>query len=102
VAVIVVRFKLRCSPDKAEKVRGLLAAVQSASQPVQGVITFDIGRDLLDENAFIATEVFEDRAALDRQESLTEVAAAMATFEDALVAPPEATIYHVDSSEPYE
>jgi quinol monooxygenase YgiN len=102
VAVIVVRFKLRCSPDKTEEVEGLLAAVQSASQAVSGVITFDIGRDLLDENAFIATEVFDDRAALDRQEALPEVAAAMAAFDGALVEPPEATIYHVGSSEPYE
>jgi quinol monooxygenase YgiN len=102
VAVIVVRFKLRCSPDNAEEVRGLLAAVQSASQVVPGVISFDIGRDLLDPNAFIATEVFEDRTALDRQEALPEVDAAMAAFDGALVAPPEATIYHVDSSEPYE
>ncbi len=100
--MIVVRFKLRCSPDKAEEVRGLLAAVQSASQAVPGVISFDIGRDLLDADAFIATEVFDDRASLDRQEALPEVAAAMAAFDGALVAPPEATIYHVDSSEPYE
>ncbi len=100
--MIVVRFKLRCSPDNAEEVRGLLAAVQSASQVVPGVISFDIGRDLLDPNAFIATEVFEDRTALDRQEALPEVDAAMAAFDGALVSPPEATIYHVDSSEPYE
>lgn len=99
--MIVVRFKLRCLPDKADEVRGLLAAVQSASQTVPGVVTFDIGRDLLDPHAFIATEIFDDRAALDRQEALPEVAAAMASFDGALVAPPEATIYHVDSSEPY-
>jgi quinol monooxygenase YgiN len=85
--VIVVRFKLRCSPGNAEEVRGLLAAVQSASQAVPGVITFDIGRDLLDADAFIATEVFDDRAALDRQEALPEVAAAMAAFDGALVVP---------------
>jgi quinol monooxygenase YgiN len=88
VTVIVVRFKLRCSPDKAEEIRALLAAVQSASQAVPGVITFDIGRDLLDADAFIATEVFNDRAALNRQEALPEVAAATAEFDGALVAPP--------------
>jgi quinol monooxygenase YgiN len=100
--MIVVRFKLRCSPEMAEEINGLLAAVQAASQAVPGVITFDIGRDLLDADAFIATEVFADRAALDSQEALPEVAAAMAAFEGALVAAPEATIYHVESSEPYE
>lgn len=100
--MIVVRFKLRCLPDKAAEVRDLLAEVQSASQAVPGVVTFDIGRDLLDANAFIATEVFDDRAALDRQEALPEVAAAMAAFDGALVASPEATIYHVEASEPYE
>lgn len=100
--MIVVRFKLRCSPDKTDEVMALLAEVQSASQAVPGVITFDIGRDLLDADAFIATEVFDDRAALDRQEALPEVAAVMAAFDGALVAAPEATIYHVESSEPYE
>jgi quinol monooxygenase YgiN len=65
------------------------------------VISFDIARDVTDPNAFIAVEVFEDRAALDRQESLAEVQATIGLLGDLVVAPPEATIYHVSSAEPW-
>jgi quinol monooxygenase YgiN len=49
----------------------------------------------------VATEVFADRAALDRQESQPEVAKARAVLGESLVAEPEATIFHVSSSEPH-
>jgi hypothetical protein len=42
------------------------------SRTVDGVISFDVARDLADPSAFIATEVFEDEAARDRQESLPQ------------------------------
>lgn len=71
------------------------------SRAVDGVISFDIGRDLTDPNSFIATEVFEDRAALDRQESLPVVGQVLAVLGESLAAPPEATIYNVSSSEPH-
>jgi quinol monooxygenase YgiN len=51
--------------------------------------------------SFIATEVFEDRAALDRQESLREVGKVLALLPESVAAAPEATIYHVSSSEPH-
>jgi quinol monooxygenase YgiN len=46
-------------------------------------------------------EVFEDRAALERQESLPEVGRTLAVLEESLVAEPEATVFHVSSSEPW-
>lgn len=82
----------------------MLAALKdliAPSRTLGGVVRFDIGRDLADPNAFIATEVFEDRAALDRQESLPEVAKALAVLEDSLTGDPEATIFHVSSAEPW-
>jgi quinol monooxygenase YgiN len=99
--MIVVRFKMRCQPGKTEQVMALLKEVITPSRALDGVISFDIARDLADPDAFIATEVFEDRAALDRQESLPEVAKVMAIFPESLAAEPEATIFHVSSSEPY-
>ena len=98
--MIVVRFKMQCKPERAEQVMAALKEVIAPSRTTEGVISFDIGRDLSDPNAFIATEVFVDRAALERQESLPEVAAVMGLFETALVAEPEATVYEVSSSEP--
>jgi quinol monooxygenase YgiN len=99
--VIVVRFKVQCQPEKAESVMAALKDVIAPSRALGGVISFDIARDLADPNSFIATEVFEDRAALDRQESQPEVARALAVFEESLAAEPEATIFHVSSSEPH-
>jgi hypothetical protein len=47
----------------------------------------------------IATEVFEDVTARERQESLPEVAEVMTMLPDCVAAPPEATVSHVSSSE---
>jgi hypothetical protein len=44
-------------------------------------------------DAFIATAVYEDGAALERQESVPEVLRAMALFAESLVAPPKRTIF---------
>jgi quinol monooxygenase YgiN len=44
--------------------------VVSRSRGVEGVLSFDVGRDLTDPHGFVATEGFADRAALDRQEVL--------------------------------
>jgi quinol monooxygenase YgiN len=99
--VIVVRFKVRCQPDKAAQVEAAFQQVIAPAREVEGVINFDIARDLSDPSCFIATEVFEDRAALDRQESIPEVANVMSILPDSLAGPPEATIYNVSSAEPH-
>jgi quinol monooxygenase YgiN len=66
---------------------------------MKGVVSFDIARALDDPTVFIATEVFEDPVARERQEALPEVAKVMAILPEVLVAAPEATIFHVSSSE---
>lgn len=96
--MIVVRFRMQCQPGTAEDVGEVLARVVPASRALDGVVSFDIGRDVVDPDAFIATEVFEDRAALDRQEALPEVAAAMAVLERSLATEPDATIFDVAGS----
>ena len=97
--MILVRFRMRCRPDATEQVMAALEEVIAPSRALDGVISFDIGRDLADPDSFVAAEVFEDRAALERQESLPEVASALALLKRSLVAQPEATIFHVSSSE---
>ena len=99
--MIVVRFKVRCEPDKTDQVMAAFQKVIGPSRGVEGVISFDIARDLADPDSIIATEVFEDRTALERQESLPEVAETLAVLEGSLAADPEATIFHVSSSEPW-
>lgn len=54
--MIVVRFKVQCQPEKTEQVNAALQEVIAPSRALDGVISFDIGRDLADPNSFIATE----------------------------------------------
>jgi quinol monooxygenase YgiN len=77
-----------------------LSEVIVPARATTGVISFDIARDLTDPNSFIATEVFEDEAARERQEALPQVGHVMALLPESVAGPPEATLYHVSSSEP--
>jgi quinol monooxygenase YgiN len=99
--MIVVRFKVQCQSGKTDPLIAAFKEVVAASRPLAGVVSFDIGRDLADPDAFVATEVFEDRAALDRQEALPEVKKTIDLLGSVLAGPPEATIFHVSSSEPW-
>jgi quinol monooxygenase YgiN len=99
--VLVVRFRVVSKPDRAEELRSAFEAIVASSREVDGVVHFDIGRDVTDANAFIATEVFEDASALQRQEAQEQVQAVMALLPDVVAAPPEATIFEVASSRPW-
>ena len=73
--MIVIRFKVQCRPDRIEEAVRAFAAVVPPSREVEGVVSFDIARDVVDPNSIVAVEVFEDDAARERQESLPEVGA---------------------------
>jgi quinol monooxygenase YgiN len=94
--LIVLRFKVRCRPEKTEEVRAALADVIDAARSTEGVVSFDIARDLSDENAFVATEVFVDEAARERQEALPQVATVMGLLPSSLAAPPEMTVFSAE------
>jgi quinol monooxygenase YgiN len=96
--MLVLRFKVQVQPDKIDEALDAFRAVVAPSREVDGVIEFDIGRDLTDPNSIIATEVFEDEAARERQESLPEVARVMELLPTALAGPPEATQFEVASA----
>jgi quinol monooxygenase YgiN len=99
--MIVVRFKVKCKPERIEQAAAAFTEVINPSRGVEGVINFDIARDLHDPNSIIATEVFADRAALERQESLPAVQKIIGLLPEFLAGDPEATIYNVSSSEPW-
>ena len=99
--MLVVRVMVRSKPDTAEQVMSALKDVVSPSRMLDGVVSFDIGRDLTDPDVFTATEVFEDRAALERQQALPEIAKALEVQQQSLAADPQATIFNVSSSEPW-
>jgi quinol monooxygenase YgiN len=98
--MLVVRFKVQCQPDKTTGLAAAMKEVVGAARGLAGVIHFDIAQDLTDANALIATEVFEDRAAMEREEALPEVAKVIELMQaGALAGTPEWTIFEVASSE---
>ena len=99
--MIVVRFKVQCKPDKTEQALAQFEEVIAPSRAVDGVVSFDIGHDLANPDSVIAIEVFEDRAALERQESLPVVQKTIGLLEEFVAAEPEATVFDVSSSEPH-
>jgi quinol monooxygenase YgiN len=99
--VIVVRFKVQCQPEMTEEALAAFKEVIAPSRAVDGVISFDIARDIADPDSIIAVEVFEDRAALERQESLPAVQKIIGLLGKWVAAPPEAIIFHVSAAEPH-
>jgi quinol monooxygenase YgiN len=97
--MLVIRFKVKCQPGKVEEAIAVFEPVIAPSRAIDGVLHFDIGRDIADADCIIATEVFADKAARDRQESLSEVAKVMSVLPQIIAAPPEATVFNVSSSE---
>jgi quinol monooxygenase YgiN len=91
--MIILRQQMRSKPERTEDVWAALAAIVPGARATPGVVSLDIARDLLDPDSFVATAVYEDAAAVERQESAPEVHAAMAIFPDALAAPPDRKFY---------
>jgi quinol monooxygenase YgiN len=91
--MVILRQQMRAKPGRTDDVLAALAAIVPGARATQGVISLDIARDLLDPDSFVATGVYEDGAALARQESTPEVHNAMAMFSEALAAPPDRKIY---------
>lgn len=99
--MIVLRLKMQCRPEKTEQAMAAFEEVIAPSRAVDGAVSYDIGRDIANPDSFIVVEVYEDRAALERQESLPVVEKTIGLLEEFLAAEPEATIFHVSSSEPW-
>lgn len=99
--MIIVRFKVKSKPEKSDQLRAAFEKVVAPSRVVNGVLNFDIAEDLTEPGAFIATEVFADRAALQQQEALLEVKRVLDLLPETLASEPEATLYHVSSAEPW-
>src|SRR3954449_2756063 len=92
-AMVILRFKIYSKPDKSDELMAALAEIITPARATEGVVEFDIARVLRDPDSFIATAIYEDGAALERQESLAEVHRVMAMLPESLVAPPERTIF---------
>jgi quinol monooxygenase YgiN len=91
--MVILRFKIRSKPDKSDELMAALAEIIAPARATEGVLDLDIARVLREPDAFIATVVYEDGAALERQESLPEVHRVMAMLPESLAAPPERTIF---------
>src|SRR6202046_1972091 len=91
--MIILHQEMRAKPEKSDGGWAALAAIIPGARATEGVIKLDIARDLLDPDSFVATGVYLDGAALERQESAPEVHSAMAMFADSLAGPPDRRIY---------
>ena len=67
--MVILRQQMRSKPGRTDDVWAALAAIIPGARTTPGVISLDIARDLLDPDSFIATGIYEDGAALERQES---------------------------------
>ena len=91
--MVILRQQMRSKPERTDDVLAALAAIIPDARATQGVISLDVARDLLDPDSFVATGIYEDGAALERQESAPAVHRAMAMFSEALAAPPDRMVY---------
>ena len=91
--MLILRQRMVAKPDKSDELMAALAEIITPARATEGVIKLDIARVLLEPDSFIATAVYEDGAALERQESLPQVHRVMAMLPESLVAPPERTIF---------
>jgi quinol monooxygenase YgiN len=91
--MVILRFKIRSKPDKSDELMAALAEIIAPARATEGVVEFDVARVLRDPDSFIATAIYEDGDALERQESLPEVHRVMAMLPESLVAAPERTIF---------
>jgi quinol monooxygenase YgiN len=91
--MVILRFKVHSKRDKSAELMDALAEIITPARATEGVLDFDIARVLRDPDSFIATAIYEDGAALERQESLPEVHRVMAMLPESLVAQPERTIF---------
>ena len=85
--MVILRFKIQSKPDKSDEVMAALAEIITPARATEGVISLDIARVLNEPDSFIATVVYEDAAALERQESRPEVHKVVAILPDSLAAP---------------
>jgi quinol monooxygenase YgiN len=91
--MLILRQKMRAKPGKCAELMAALAEIITPARATEGVISLDIARVLLEPDAFIATAVYADVAALERQESRPEVHTVVAMLPESLAAPLERTIF---------
>jgi quinol monooxygenase YgiN len=98
-AMLILRQKMIAKPDKSDELMTALAEIITPARATKGVISLDIARVLIEPDSFIATAVYEDAAALERQESRPEVHKVMAMLPESLEAPLERTIFDARSTQ---
>ena len=91
--MLILRQKMVAKTDKSDELMAALAEIITPARATEGVISLDIARVLLEPDSFVATAVYEDAAALERQESRPEVHKVMAMLPESLAAPLERTIF---------
>ena len=91
--MLILRQKMVVKPDKSDELMAALAEIIAPARATEGVISLDIARVLHEPDSYIATVVYEDAAAIERQESRPEVSKVVEILPEALAAPLERTFF---------
>src|SRR4026207_2444632 len=91
--MLILRQKMHAKPDKSDELMAALAEIITPAPAAEAVVSLDAARVLTERDSFIATAVYEDGAALERQESRPEVHKVMAILPESLAAPLGRTIF---------
>jgi quinol monooxygenase YgiN len=99
--MIVYRVEVVVRPEELARAQAMFAILVEQSRTVPGVLHFDILQDPVDERRFVSVEVFQDRAAVDRQGELPLVDEVLAAFDELLLEEPRGTEFRVSATEPW-
>ncbi len=98
--MIIVIAHAVARPDQLEALSGLLTDTATASRADPGCISYGYFADLAEPNTFVAVERWESREHLADHLRTPHVAELASALQQALVAPPTATVYEVASEGP--
>jgi quinol monooxygenase YgiN/ubiquinone/menaquinone biosynthesis C-methylase UbiE len=99
--MIIYRVEVAVRPERLPRARTMFAELVRQSRQVPGVHTFDVLQDPDDACRFVSVEVFEDRAAVERQSALPLVREVIEEFDTLLHTQPRGTAFFVSASEPW-
>ncbi|WP_281906421.1 methyltransferase domain-containing protein [Phytohabitans aurantiacus] len=99
--MIIYRVEVEVRPEQLPRATTMFAELVRQSRQVLGVRHFDILQDPDDGCRFVSVEVFEDRAAVDRQSALPLVGEVISAFDGLLRVAPRGSAFHVSASEPW-
>ncbi len=99
--MIVIRAKMIVQPGKRDDFLRAVTQLVDTSRKIDGAVSYDICESITEPNTFLAMEIYEDDAAMNRQAS-SGFEKAWPLMEPCLEEPITATFYDVAGTRPVE